>query len=163
MKRPSGFTWIELLMVVSVVAILALMAIPSMRDSAIRRQVAEGLALAEVAKGGVQAAWSLTGDMPADNKAAAIPDSGKIVGNFVKAVDVDHGTITLTFGNNASKAIDGKRLTLRPAVVADERAVPIAWLCHAANVPKGMEVRGRDDTDLPPEWLPVACRASTGS
>jgi hypothetical protein len=37
--------------------------------------------------------------------------------------------------------------------------VPIAWLCHAAAVPKNMEVTGKDDTDLPSKWLPVECRA----
>jgi type IV pilus assembly protein PilA len=96
--------------------------------------------------------------MPADNLAAAIPEKQKIVGNFVKSVAVDHGAITLTFGNNASKPIEDKKLTLRPAVVPDERSVPIAWVCHSAKVPNGMEARGRDDTDVIPAWLPVACR-----
>jgi len=158
MNRAAGFTWIEMLTVMAVVALLALMAIPSLRDGAVRRQVKEGLALADVAKGGVQLAWSATGDMPLDNKAAGIPERQKIVGSLVKDVNVDHGAITVTFGNNASSVLDGKRVTLRPAVVPDELSVPIAWLCHATRVPNGMEVRGRDETDVPPEWLPVDCR-----
>jgi type IV pilus assembly protein PilA len=158
MNRAAGFTWIEMLMVVGVVALLALMAIPSLHDGALRKQVKEGLVLADVAKGGVQLVWSAAGDMPADNKAAGIPEREKIVGSFVKDVNVDHGAITVTFGNNASSALDGKRVTLRPAVVPDELSVPIAWLCHAARVPHGMEVRGRDETDVPPEFLPVDCR-----
>ena len=161
MKRHSGFTWIELMMVVGVIALLALMAIPSLRDGALRRQVKEGMALADVAKPGVQAAWAATGAMPADNKAAGAPAHDKIVGSFVTDVSVDQGAITLTFGNNASNAIRGKRLTIRPAVVPDERSVPIAWLCHAAGVPGNMEVRGRDDTDVPREWLPVECRGAS--
>jgi len=147
-----------MMMVVGVIALLALMAIPSLRDGAVRKQVKEGMALADVAKAGVQAAWAVAGVMPADNKAAGIPAREKIVGSFVTDVNVDQGAITLTFGNNASKAIEGKRLTLCPAVVPDEPTVPIAWLCHAIGVPKGMEVRGRDETDVPPEWLPVECR-----
>lgn len=158
MLRQRGFTWIEMLMVIGVIALLALMAIPSMRDGVLRKQVAEGLALADIAKQGVQAAYSLTGEMPADNKAAGIPASDKIVGNMVKAVNVDQGAITVTFGNNASKALDGKRVTLRPAIVPDEHMVPIAWLCHAAREPQGMQANGRDETDVPPEWLPVICR-----
>jgi len=159
MSRSAGFTWIEMMAVLGVVAILALMAVPAMQEGALKKQVKEGLALADVAKGGVQLAWSATGDMPADNKAAGIPERQKIVGTYVKDVNVDHGAITVTFGNNASGALDGKRVTLRPAVVADELSVPIAWLCHATGVPHGMEVRGRDETDVPPEWLPVECRA----
>lgn len=158
MDRERGFTWIEMLLVIGVVALLALMAIPSMRDGVLKKQVVEGLALAELAKKGVQAAWTLSGEMPADNKAAGIPDARKIVGNVVQSVSVEQGAVTVTFGNSASKALDGKRVTLRPAVVPDERVVPIAWLCHAAKEPQGMQAQGRDETDVPAEWLPVACR-----
>ncbi len=141
-----------------VIAILALMAIPALQDSALKRQVKEGMALAEVAKKDVQAAWSATGEMPANNTAAGAPPRDKIIGNMVTDVNIEGGAITLTYGNNASKALEGKRLTLRPAVVADQPAVPIAWLCHNVRVPAGMEVRGRNDTDIQPSWLPVECR-----
>ncbi len=160
MRRPAGFTWIEMLFVLGVIGLLSLMAIPALRDRALRKQVQEGLALADVAKPGVQAVWAATGEMPADNKAAGAPSREKIVGSMVKDVNVDQGAITVTFGNNASNALQGKRLTVRPAVVADERAVPIAWLCHAIGVPQGMQVRGNDETDIPPEWLPVNCRGA---
>lgn len=159
MDRHGGFTWLELMLVLGVLAILALMAIPSMQEGALRRQVKEALELAAVAKDGVQAVWKLTGEIPADNKAAGLPPPEKIVGNYVSAVDVGKGAITLTFGNNASRALAGRKITLRPAVVPDQLIVPIAWLCHAANVPRGTEVHGRDDTDLPNEALPVECRA----
>ncbi len=144
--------------VVLVIAVLALMAIPSMQDTALKRQVKEGIALADVAKKGVQTVWALSGDMPANNAAAGIPPRDKIVGNMVKDVNVEGGAVTLTYGNNASKALDGKRLTLRPAVVADQPMVPIAWICAKVAVPKGMEIRGEDKTDIQASWLPVDCR-----
>jgi type IV pilus assembly protein PilA len=156
----EGFTWIELVLVLVVISILALMAIPSMYEGTIRRQVREGLELADVAKKGVQAAWSASGEMPPDNKSAGLPEPEKIVGTMVSAVHVKDGAITVTFGNNASKALHGKKVTLRPAVVPDQLVVPIAWLCHAVNVPGGMEVRGRDDTDVAMEKLPVECRGA---
>lgn len=160
MRRIAGFTWIEMLIVLAVIALLSLMAIPSLRDRALRRQVEEGLKLADVPKPGVQAVWAATGAMPSDNQAAGAPAREKIVGSMVKEVGVDHGAITVTFGNNASNALQGKRITVRPAVVPDERAVPIAWLCHGIGVPKGMQVLGNDETDLPPQWLPVDCRGA---
>src|SRR6185369_5035499 len=115
MARQCGFTLIEMLTVMAVLGVLALMAVPSMRDGVLRKQVSEGLVLADVARVGVQTAWALNGAMPADNKAAGVPDSRKIVGNVVQEVSVEQGAITVTFGNNASKAIEGKRVTLRPA------------------------------------------------
>ena len=159
--RISGFTWIELLAVVTVVGILALMAIPAMQDSALKRQVKEGMALADVAKPGVQAFWSATGQMPADNVAAGIPPSNKIVGALVKGVNVDAGAVTLTFGNNAAKPLADKKLTLRPAVVPGQPVVPIAWICAKVPAPKEMELRGRDETDIQPSWLPIECRGKS--
>ena len=163
MERFRGFTWIELLAVITVIAVLALLAVPSMSDATMRKQVKEALSLADVAKAGVQAAWALGATLPADNEAAGVPAPDKIVGAFVTRVKVDQGAITLELGNNAHKGLHGKRVTLRPAVVPDEPRTPIAWLCHDVSVPKGMEVKGRDETDVPPGWLPVECRGPAKS
>ena len=157
-KAARGFTWIELAMVIGVLAILAAMAIPSMQDTAIKKQVREGLALADIAKVGVQTAWSLTGAMPQNNEGAGLPASDKIVGNYVRDVKVDGGAITLTYGNNASRYLLDKQVTIRPAVIPNEARVPIAWVCHDMPVPKGMQVAGDDHTNLPPNHLPVECR-----
>lgn len=156
----AGFTWIELLLVLAVLAIIGALAIPGMQDTALKKQVREALGLADVARKGVQAAYATKGEMPADNAAAGIPAADKIVGSFVKQVAVAGGAVTLTLGNNASKVLDGKQVTLRPAVVPDEPAVPIAWVCHAVAVPGGMQVHGEDLTDIPSRWLPAECRGS---
>jgi type IV pilus assembly protein PilA len=160
--RPLGFTWIELLLVLAVVAILGAMMIPAMQDTALKKQVREGLVLAEVAKRGVQAYWSMAGEMPKNNEEAGVPARDKIVGSMVKEVEVDQGAVHVTFGNNASKALEGLRVTVRPAVVKDEPKVPIAWLCHNVPVPDKMEVKGNNRTDIPPKWLPVECRPGSG-
>ena len=161
MSRHAGFTWIELVMVLAVAGILALMAIPALQEGTLRKQVKEGLDLAAVAKAAVQASYSLAGEFPGDNKAAGLPEPDKIVGTMVRAVQVEKGAVTVTFGNNASKVLAGRKVTLRPAVIADQPIVPIAWLCHGANVPKGMVVHGEDRTDLGNEMLPVECRATS--
>ena len=156
--RHAGFSWIELVLVLAVVAILGALAIPGMQDTALKKQVREGLELAEVAKKGVQAYWAANGDLPKNNEEAAIPAKDKIVGANVKEVEVDHGAVHVTLGNNASKALAGMKVTLRPAVVKDEPQVPIAWLCHRVPVPDKMDVKGPDRTDVPAKWLPVECR-----
>ena len=153
-----GFTWIEVLLVLAALGILAMIAVPSMKDGVLRRQVKEGMALAALAEGSVQTAYALSGKFPADNKEAGLPDSSKIVNGFVKDVSVHAGAITITYGNNASSGLTGKKVTLRPAVVPDTPVVPIAWLCHAAPVPANMEVTGTDETDVQQNWLPAECR-----
>jgi type IV pilus assembly protein PilA len=153
-----GFTWIELVMILAVIGILAAMAFPAMQDQALKKQVKEALALSVLAKAGVQAVWAIEGEMPNNNKKAGIPEPEKIIGSFVSAVHVHDGAVTLTLGNQASKQLQGKKVTLRPAVVADQKVVPISWLCHAFPAPQGMEVHGKDETDVQPQWLPVECR-----
>jgi type IV pilus assembly protein PilA len=157
-SRSHGFTWIELMMVIAVVSILALMTIPALQDQAMKKQVKEGLVLADVAKKGVQAYYTLSGEMPKNNELAGIPEQHKIVGTLVKGVRVDDGAITVTFGNNASRALEDKRVTVRPAVVAGEPAVPIAWVCAKVAVPHGMDLKGADETDIKASWLPIECR-----
>ena len=66
--------------------------------------------------------------------------------------------VTLTFGNNASRALQDRHLTLRPAIVTGETRVPIAWICSKAAVPNGMQVMGMDRTDIQSNYLPVECR-----
>jgi type IV pilus assembly protein PilA len=86
-----------------------------------------------------------------------VPD--KIVNNYVSAVAVDKGVINLTFGNRANKAIAGKVLSLRPAVVDDAPIVPITWVCGSAEAPDKMSVKGQDSTTLDPVYMPIECRA----
>jgi type IV pilus assembly protein PilA len=154
----AGFTWVELMFVIAVIAILAMMAIPGLQENALKRQVKEGIGLADLAKSGVQSAYRIKGEMPADNAAAGIPAKEKIVSAMVKEVIVESGAITLTFGNNASKVLDGKHLTIRPAVVTGETAVPISWICHDVAVPTGMELKGTNRTDIEMKYLPIECR-----
>jgi type IV pilus assembly protein PilA len=153
-----GFTLIEMLIVLGVVAILALMMIPSFVDGTIRSQVAEALPLADIAQKPVGAAWTLAKTLPADNAAAGLPPKEKIVSNLVSGLAVEGGAIHLTFGNRANSRIRGKVLTLRPAVVEDAPVVPVAWVCGFAPVPEKMTAKGVNKTDIPPGYLPMRCR-----
>jgi len=153
-----GFSLIELMMVIAVIAILAMIALPSMQDRLVRDQIVEAAKLADIAKKPVAAAWAAGQPLPPDNAAAGLPAPDKIVSNLVSALDVEGGALTLTFGNNANPALRGRRLTLRPAVVADAPVVPVSWVCAAGKVPDKMSVQGSDRTDVPARFLPLNCR-----
>jgi type IV pilus assembly protein PilA len=157
-KPVQGFTWIELMLSVAVLAGLALLAIPALQETTLKKQVKEAMSTADIARKGVQDAYAATGDMPQNNKQAGVPDPEKIIGSLVRQVKVQDGAVTLTFGNNVSKVLENKKLTLRPAVVPKEPLVAVAWLCHALPVPKGMEAQGGDETDVPDKYLPLECR-----
>jgi type IV pilus assembly protein PilA len=157
-KRNSGFTLIEMMVVIGVVAILALMAVPSFQEKIVRDQIVEALPLADIAKAPVAASWSLGLPLPDSNEAAGLPPADKIVSNLVSSVSVQGGAINVTFGNHANSALKGKVLTLRPAVVADAPIVPVAWVCGNSTPPDKMTVKGENRTNIPAALLPLKCR-----
>ena len=160
-----GFTLIEVLVVLAIIAILAMIAVPSMHDRIVRGQIVEATRLVdEVVKKPVAAYWGVHAEMPVDNDAASLPVADKIVSNLVASVTVEDGAVHITFGNDASGAIKGRTLTLRPAVVADTPAVPPSWYCAGGGkVPDKMSLQGRDRTDIENRYLPVNCRRTEPS
>jgi type IV pilus assembly protein PilA len=155
---PRGFTLIEIMVVVAVIAILASMAVPVMLGKLMRDQIVEAMPLADIAKKPVALAWSTSKSVPNDNTAAGLPEADKIVSNHVKAVRIEMGAIHIVFGNRATSALQNKTLTLRPAVVSDAPIVPVAWVCGYAAVPDKMTALGTDRTDVSKAYLPASCR-----
>jgi len=153
-----GFTLIELMAVVAVIAILATIALPSMQDRIVRAQIVEAVPIADIAKPAIGALWQATKTLPADNPALGLPQADKIVGNLVSSMAVENGAIHIVFGNKANGALQGKTLTLRPAVVEDAPIVPVAWLCGHSKAPQKMVAKGADRTDVPERFLPLNCR-----
>ena len=157
--HTRGFTLLELMVVIGIVAILALMAIPTYQDKFIRDQIAEALPLADIAKPPVALSWAALQIFPADNAAAGLPIAEKIVNNYISSVSIQGGAINITFGNRANGVILGKVLTLRPAVVEDAPIVPVTWVCGYATAPEKMTVKGENKTNIPPGYLPIRCRS----
>jgi len=157
-RAARAFTLIEMMAVVAVIAILATIALPNMQDRIVRAQVVEAVSIADIAKPGIGAAWQASKSLPADNAALGLPQADKIVGNLVRSVTVDSGAIHIVFGNKANAALQGKTLTLRPAVVEDAPVVPVAWLCGHSKAPDKMVAKGADKTDVAERYLPMNCR-----
>jgi type IV pilus assembly protein PilA len=157
--RQRGFTLVEMMAVIAVIAILALMAVPSYLDKIVKAQIEASLPLADIAKKPVAALWAATQTLPADNAAAGLPAADKIVSNYVSAITVEDGVIHITFGNRAHKAIAGKILSLRPAVVEDAPVVPVTWVCGRAEAPAKTTLKGVDQTNIDSLYLPLECRA----
>ena len=155
----DGFTMIEMMVVVGIIAILALIAAPSFQNQIVRDQINAALPLADIVKTPVAASWAAVQSFPPDNAGAGLPPADKIVNNYIGSVLVRDGAIHVTFGNRANGLINGKILSLRPAVVEDAPVVPVTWVCGTAEAPDKMTVKGENRTNIPPGFLPFACRA----
>jgi type IV pilus assembly protein PilA len=154
----SGFTLVEMMVVVAILAILAMIAVPSGIERIIREQVAAAIPLADAAKEPASAQWKATKTLPANNQEAGLPASDKVVSNLISNLVVDKGVIHMTFGNKARSLLHGKILSIRPAVIEDSPAVPVAWVCGNAPAPAKMTLLGDNKTNIDAKFLPFACK-----
>ncbi|MFO1494643.1 MAG: pilin [Lysobacterales bacterium] len=149
-KIQKGFTLIELMIVVAIIAILAAIAIPAYQDYTIRAQVGECTTLAAGAKTAIAETFQNTGTFPATNAAAGLAAANAITGKYVSQVAVAAGgTVNCTFAaaapQRANAAIDGQILTLTPAATSTSGSV--TWTCSSATINQ--------------RYLPTICRTGT--
>jgi len=91
-KMQKGFTLIELMIVVAIIAILAAIAIPAYQDYLIRTQVSEGAVLADGAKTAVAEFYSNRGSLTnANNASIGLAGPASIGGNYVGSVTANAG------------------------------------------------------------------------
>ena len=157
-KLQQGFTLIELMIVVAIIGILAAIAIPAYEDYTIRAQVSEGMTLAAAAKAAIAETYLNTGIAPANRSEAGMSaNASDTFGKYVSSVDVDNGTIVVTYGMDVNAAINADTVTLSPFTTLDNS---VTWVCGNASSTGGGTAMGNASgtTSLDARYLPSACR-----
>jgi type IV pilus assembly protein PilA len=140
-RQVHGFTLIELMIVVAIIAILAAIAVPAYQNYLIRTQVSEGMSLAAGAETTVWDFVANNSRFPSGNLSAGLPSAGSIKGHYVSQVLVTNGQITAYYGAQANSAISSDQLVLSPLTSSGS----ILWNCSSL-------------TTVPGEYLPSSCR-----
>jgi hypothetical protein len=155
--HTSAIIWVLIpFVMIALIGILAAIAIPAYQVYTIRAQISEGLVLSDPIKTAVANQYATTKSWPITLTDLGV--SEHLSGHYVTEIVVDHGTISIQYGNQANPLIAGHRLSLRPSLVDAEH---VAWTCgHSAEVgdnsPAGPA--GDNVTDISPKYLPLACR-----
>lgn len=160
-SNQTGFTLIELMIVVAIIGILAAVAIPAYQDYTIRSKVSEGLTLAMDAKSRVQIGYS-------DNDMAGVTAETlgfiftptKYVSNIVIAPT---GVITVTFNGAVIPQVGGQTVVLTPSIgnlaLAAGQIGHMDWACASATTgtatARGLPVNAGS---LPNRYVPTECK-----
>ncbi|MCH9695079.1 MAG: pilin [Gammaproteobacteria bacterium] len=161
-RQQTGFTLIELMIVVAIIGILASLAVSAYQTYTVRAQVAEGLNMAALAKTPIMDAFNNAGEPPAGRvesgmSATATDTSGK----YVAQVDIVDGRIDVTFGGDVHADIFGDTISFTPYASGNS----VIWRCGAAPAPTaaalltgGGTTTAYAPSTVPTRYLPASCR-----
>jgi type IV pilus assembly protein PilA len=143
---------------VGMLGILAAISIPAYQDYTIRSQVTEGLNLAGGAKVAVAEYFAQRGEWPANSAEAGFDG---VRGKYTDAVDIDQGSIIITYGAAANQKLNGGRLALVPGVHSNGDVV---WVCGDGPTPDGVTLsEGPRGIEVEEKYLPRNCRGTPGA
>lgn len=130
MNKNRGFTLIELMIVIAILAILMAYAIPAYRNYTVRAKAGEALMLAAPLKRFISEVWVNTSVVNNLNSGVGgVPTATSMTGEYVSQISVVGGVITAIYQNDVT--LTGNTLTLTPHIPGSgsNNGNSLLWVC----------------------------------
>ena len=132
-RKQQGFTLIELMIAVALIAIMATLAIVSYTDYSQRARISSGLRLTSGIKQAIAEYHSRHGSFPESNAQAYLAAPTEFTDTRVRSISIDTvpsaGTIIITY-KGAGSVAEGDTLLLIP----EDNAGSIGWNCTSYTI-----------------------------
>ncbi len=144
MKNQKGFTLIELMIVVAIIAILAAIAISQYQDYVAKSQFSEAPSIVDGLKTKIVENFTQTGQCPVTGTTAGFPAAASYVGKYVASVATAGGTgpctITVTF---KATSVAKPLISQTVGYVGTDNGGTFSWKCSST---------------IPDKYKPQACQ-----
>ena len=141
MKNEGGFTLIELTLVITIIGILAAIAIPAFLGQREKAKTLEGRILAGDLRKDVMEFYWHTGRFPKDNAEAGIAEPEHIKGQFVNSITIRDGVISWKKGTSGGH--DGE---LTPSIFVEDPTSTVLWV-NERRLPEGYQMVSKGASD----------------
>ena len=149
-KHIKGFTLIELMIVIAIVAILVALAVPAYQDYTIRTKIGECVNNAAVPKLQISEYRETTGSMPDNVNEAGIVNSGlsQYCDGFINYTEVDDNEAYFEI-DVAESRVDSTLSTIQPRLTGQlNGSGGVDWRCS----------KGAPTSAVDLKYLPSTCR-----
>ena len=150
-RLQPGFTLVELMIVIAVIAILASIALPAFQDYSVRAKMSEVILAISACRSSISEIYQTGGSAPSANSWGC---EGGVASRYVQKVETDSNGVVTGTVSGISTAVDGSVVTFIPLAASGTPAAAPAnmgsglfgWTCGGAG------------TTVSAKYLPSSCR-----
>jgi len=150
-RLQHGFTLVEVMIVVTVIAILAMVALPAFQNYSVRAKMSEVVLAMSACRSSISEIYQTGGSAPAANSWGC---ESSVASRYVQKMETDSNGVVTGFISGISPAVNGQVVTF----------IPLAGSGTPANTPTNMGASlfgwtcGGAETTVNLRYLPTSCR-----